>query len=142
MRSRGLKGREEASERSIVSGNGYQGGISDVGKSVLLSGLPGKITTDAVRWFLKNYKLMGGQAEVVKLDASVSLSFLARGPFTHPYPRIGFRYRNTKGVLTARMLVRLSSASEAFRLVRNLHMTNYEPDTWEDRYTIRAQLIL
>jgi hypothetical protein len=73
IRSRGLKGREEASERSIVSGNGYQGGITDVGKSVLLSGLPGKITTDAVRWFLKNYKLMGGQGEVVKLDASVSL---------------------------------------------------------------------
>jgi hypothetical protein len=45
MRSRGLKGREEASEWSIVSGNGCQGGITDVGK---LSGLPGNITTDAV----------------------------------------------------------------------------------------------
>ncbi|KAH9981369.1 hypothetical protein BGW80DRAFT_1454259 [Lactifluus volemus] len=118
MRSRGLKGREEASERSIVSGNGCQGGITDVGKSVLLSGLPGKITTDAVRWFLKNYKLMGGKAEVVKLDAK------------------------SRSSLTARILVRLSSTSEAFRLVRNLHMTNYEPDTWEDKYTIRAQLIL
>ena len=68
MRSRGLKGREEASERSIVSGNGSQGGITDVGKSVLLSGLPGRITTDAVRRYLKDYTLTGGQAEVVKLE--------------------------------------------------------------------------
>jgi hypothetical protein len=117
VRSRGLKGREEASERSIVTGNGIQGGITDVGRSVLLSGLPGKMTTDAVRRFLRNYKLMGGQAEVVKLEP------------------------NTKSILTSRVLVRLSSASEAFRLVRNVHMTNFEPDTWEDKYTIRAQLI-
>ena len=69
MRSRGLKGREEASERSIVTGNGSQGGITDGGRSVLLSGLPGKITTGAVRRFLKDYRLMGGQAEVVKLES-------------------------------------------------------------------------
>ena len=69
MRSRGLKGREEASERSIVTGNGSQGGITDGGRSVMLSGLPGKITAGAVRKFLRNYKLMGGQAEVVKLEA-------------------------------------------------------------------------
>lgn len=70
MRSRGLKGREEASERSIVTGNGSQGGITDGGRSVLLSGLPGKISTDIVRRYLRNYKLMGGQAEVVKLERS------------------------------------------------------------------------
>lgn len=68
VRSRGLKGREEASERTIVSGNGIQGGITDVGRSVLLSGLPGRMSTDTVRRFLRNYKLMGGQAEVVKLE--------------------------------------------------------------------------
>jgi hypothetical protein len=69
VRSRGLKGREEASERTIVTGNGVQGGITDVGRSVLLSGLPGRVSTDIVRRSLKNYKLMGGQAEVVKLEA-------------------------------------------------------------------------
>jgi hypothetical protein len=69
MRSRGLKGREEASERSIVSGNGSQGGITDGGRSVLLSGLPGKISAEIVRRSLKTYKLMGGQAEVVKLES-------------------------------------------------------------------------
>ncbi len=69
MRSRGLKGREEASERAIVFGNGSQGGITDVGRSVLLSGLPGRITTSAVRQYLKDYSLMGGQAEVVKLES-------------------------------------------------------------------------
>ena len=68
VRSRGLKGREEASERTIVTGNGVQGGITDGGRSVLLSGLPGKISTETVRRFLRNYKLMGGQAEVVKLE--------------------------------------------------------------------------
>ena len=68
MRSRGLKGREEASERTIVTGNGIQGGITDGGRSVLLSGLPGRISAESVRRFLKNYKLMGGQAEVVRLD--------------------------------------------------------------------------
>lgn len=49
--------------------------------------------------------------------------------------------RNLKASLTCRVLVRLSSASEAFRLLRNLHMTNYEPDAWGDKYIIRAQLI-
>ncbi|KAI0005958.1 hypothetical protein BJV74DRAFT_8130 [Russula compacta] len=117
MRSRGLKGREEASERSIVSGNGSQGGITDGRRSVLLSGLPGRISSDVVRRFLKNYKLMGGQAEVVKLEA------------------------NLKGSLTSRVLVRLSSPSEAFKLLRNLHMTNYEPGIWGDKYTIRAQVV-
>lgn len=68
VRSRGLKGREEASERNIVTGNGIQGGITDVGRSVLLSGLPGRMSTGSVRRFLRNYKLMGGQAEVVKLE--------------------------------------------------------------------------
>ncbi|KAH9063511.1 hypothetical protein EDB87DRAFT_1604109 [Lactarius vividus] len=117
MRSRGLKGREEASQRSVVTGNGCQGGITDGGRSVLLSGLPGRISEDSVRKFLRNYKLMGGQAEVVKLE------------------------KDTRRELTSRVLVRLSSPSEAFRLVRNVHMTNYEPDTWEDKYTIRAQPI-
>ncbi|KAN0123929.1 hypothetical protein V8E52_002419 [Russula decolorans] len=117
MRSRGLKGREEASERSIVFGNGSQGGITDVGRSVLLSGLPGRISTSAVRRYLKDYNLMGGQAEVVKLDST------------------------SKSAMTSRVLVRLCSASEAFRLLRNLHMTNYEPEVWEDKYTIRAKLI-
>jgi hypothetical protein len=67
VRSRGLKGREDASERTIVTGNGIQGGITDGGRSVLLSGLPGRISVEAVRRLLRNYKLMGGQAEVVKL---------------------------------------------------------------------------
>ncbi|KAI9510242.1 hypothetical protein F5148DRAFT_1338351, partial [Russula earlei] len=117
VRSRGIKGREEASERSIVTGNGSQGGITDGGRSVLLSGLPGKISPGVVRRVLKNYKLMGGEAEVVKLEADV------------------------KGAMTSRVLVRLSSASEAFRLVRDLHMTNYEPRVWQDKYIIRARLI-
>ncbi|KAH9048174.1 hypothetical protein EDB84DRAFT_1458818 [Lactarius hengduanensis] len=117
VRSRGLKGREEASQRNVVTGNGYQGGITDGGRSVLLSGLPGRISADSVRKFLRNYKLMGGQAEVVKLETG------------------------TKKELTSRVLVRLSTASEAFKLVRNVHMTNYEADTWEDKYTIRAQPI-
>jgi len=117
MRSRGLKGREEASERAIVSGNGSQGGITDVGRSVLLSGLPGKISTNVVRRYLRDYSLMGGQAEVVKLESS------------------------SKNPSTSRVLVRLSSASEAFRLLRNLHMTNYEPNVWKNKYIIRAQLI-
>jgi len=82
----------------------------------VLAGLPGKITTDVVRRVLRNYKLMGGRAEVVKLERE-------------------------KGAVTCRVLVRLSSASEAFRLVRNLHMTKYEPGVWEDKYTIRAQLV-
>lgn len=69
MRSRGLKGRKEASERSVVTGDGIQGGITDGGRSVLLSGLPGRISTESVRRFLRNYKLMGGQAEVVKLES-------------------------------------------------------------------------
>jgi len=119
VRSRGLKGREEASERTIVTGNGVQGGITDGGRSVLLSGLPGRISVETVRRLLRNYKLMGGQAEVVKLGTNDTV----------------------RNALTSRILVRLSSASEAFRLVRNIHMTNYEVGAWEDKYTIRAKLI-
>jgi hypothetical protein len=142
MRSRGLKGRGEASERSIVSGNGSQGGITDVGRSVLLSGLPGKISTSAVRRYLKDYNLMGGQAEVVKLESWVSSSSfdVLSCPFTL-VPSPSHFHRSSKSALTSRVLVRLSSASEAFRLLRNLHMTNYEPEVWKDRYIIRARLI-
>jgi hypothetical protein len=142
MRSRGLKGREEASERSIVFGNGSQGGITDVGRSVLLSGLPGKISTNAVRQYLKDYSLIGGRAEVVKLDMCVSSSSfdVLSCPFT-PVPSPSHLHRISRSTLTSRVLVRLRSASEAFRLLRNLHMTNYEPDVWEDRYIIRANLV-
>ncbi|KAI0273551.1 hypothetical protein BC834DRAFT_214318 [Gloeopeniophorella convolvens] len=116
-RARGAKGRGEAAERALVAGSGSQGGITDVGRAVLLAGLPGRISPDSVRVYLRQYRLLGGEAEVVKLE------------------------RRGKSSLTTRVLVRLATPSEAHRLVRDVHMTKYEPEIWEDKYTIRAHVI-
>jgi len=117
-RVRGQKGREEAAQRAIVTGNGSRGGIWDNGKSVVICGMPNKMSVDGVRKFLKNYKLAGGQGEVVKMDP-IQKSFT---PFS-------------------RIFVRLTSQSEAYRLVRNIHMTYFEPGAWDDKYLIRARII-
>ncbi|KAI0064649.1 hypothetical protein BV25DRAFT_1800128, partial [Artomyces pyxidatus] len=117
-RVRGSKGREDATGRAVVTGNGVGAGITDNEKSVLLYGLPGKLTIDATRSLLKGYKLAGGRAEIAKLDPS--------------YP----------SSLTSRILVRLANKSEAYRLVRNMHMTYFDPGVWKESYLTRARVIV
>lgn len=43
--------------------------------------------------------------------------------------------------LTSRFLIRLASQAEAYRMVRKLHETFYEPEIFDKRYRVRAQVI-
>ena len=67
-RMRGKKGRSEAAVRAIVSGNGSQGGISETDEAVAIIGLPGRMTVEAMRPFLRDYKLASGEGAIVKLE--------------------------------------------------------------------------
>ncbi|TFY81705.1 hypothetical protein EWM64_g2305 [Hericium alpestre] len=119
-RMRGERGRKEAAERSAIAGNGPRGGISegDLGKCALLWGLPGKITIPEIRDMLSGYKLAGQKGQIVKLDP-------------------------LKGSITARAMVRLNSVAEAYRLVRNLHMTSLDNLTsFGTEYWVKARVIV
>jgi hypothetical protein len=70
-RTRGIKGRQEAIDRGILDGNGADAGVSERGKNVVVWGLPGKLTTDQLGEYLKNYRLAGtggGREEILKLE--------------------------------------------------------------------------
>ncbi|THH18500.1 hypothetical protein EW146_g2500 [Bondarzewia mesenterica] len=68
-RSRGEKGRMEGARRGLVNGNGSRGGIWETGKSVVVWGMPGRIATDGMRSFLRSYKLVPGEGDIVKLES-------------------------------------------------------------------------
>lgn len=42
---------------------------------------------------------------------------------------------------TSRWLCRLESVSEAYRLVRTLHMQQWRPDLFGDKFVVRASVI-
>lgn len=71
LRNRGGKGRTQAAQRGVVTGNGPNGAITDLGKSVVLYGLPGKMTEEGVSFFVRSFKLDGLSAtkekDVIKL---------------------------------------------------------------------------
>ena len=70
-RMRGNMGRVEATRRGIVSGDGPNGGITNNTKSVVLYGLPGKMSVEALTYFLKSYKLADptpDTKEIVKME--------------------------------------------------------------------------
>ncbi|KAH9842587.1 uncharacterized protein C8Q71DRAFT_720094 [Rhodofomes roseus] len=120
-RTRGVKGRLEAAERGIITGSGPDGGRTGQGKGVVIYGLPGKFGAEAVRTYLKEFKLAAsedGQKEIVKLEVPPS-----------------------KATLKSRFYVRLASVAEAHRLVRRFHMTFFEPNYYQNKYTIRAQVV-
>jgi hypothetical protein len=48
---------------------------------------------------------------------------------------------NNNFTMAARFLVRLASVSEAHRLVRELHMTYYQPEIHKTNYPLRARVI-
>ena len=70
QRMRGVRGREQAAQRGLVSGNGPNGGVTGSGKNVVIYGLPGKMTEEAAGYYLKSFKLAGlaGDKDIVKLD--------------------------------------------------------------------------
>ena len=70
-RTRGVRGRLQAAERGLLTGNGPYGMSTSRGKGVVLYGMPGKLTPDSLRTYLKNFKLAvaeAGQREIVKLE--------------------------------------------------------------------------
>ena len=73
-RVRGNKGRVEAAQRGVISGDGPNGGINGNTKSVILYGLPGKMTVEALTYFLKSYKLADptpDMKEIIKMELYV-----------------------------------------------------------------------
>lgn len=73
-RVRGVKGRLEAAERGLITGNGPAGGVKDSARGVVIWGLPGKMTPDSLKDYLKNFKLAGleaGKVPIIKLEVCV-----------------------------------------------------------------------
>lgn len=71
LRIRGVKGRAEAADRGIITGNGPSGGLLGGSSNVVLYGLPGKMSTEATGYYLKSFKLAGASPEskdIVKVD--------------------------------------------------------------------------
>ncbi|KAG1754542.1 hypothetical protein EDB19DRAFT_1892518 [Suillus lakei] len=125
-------------QRKVFSGNGPHGGILSRMKHVVIWGLPGKISGEAVENYLRDFRLdnMDGKSAAVKVELYVS--------FYDCKPRLrhGFTYRATNTFsLYSRYLVRPTSTAEAHRLVRQLHMTYYEPERWGRRYQLRARVV-
>lgn len=70
-RSRGVQGRAEAMNRGVLDGNGPDAGVTERGKNVVVWGLPGKLTTDQLRQYLKSSRLgntQGGKEEILKIE--------------------------------------------------------------------------
>ena len=62
-RTRGVRGRADAAERGIITGDGPGGGITGGKRTVVIAGLPGKMTAAAVKEWLKSFKLAEANTE-------------------------------------------------------------------------------
>jgi len=120
-RTRGERGREEASERGAINGNGPHGGISNGEKTVTLWGFPGKTEVPAVETILRNFKISrtkDGKGGVYKIG-------VPEGEFS----------------MYSRFIITLPNVSEAHHLVRQLNMTYFEPGSLGDRFMLRARIV-
>ncbi|TFK92120.1 hypothetical protein K466DRAFT_261875 [Polyporus arcularius HHB13444] len=121
-RMRGPKGLLEAGQRGALKGDGPDAGLTGAGKNVVLYGLPARLLPSVMADNLRKFKLAGmdqGKPVVIKLESG-------RGP---------------SASATSRWLCRLESVSEAYRLVRTLHMQQWRPDLYDDKYVVRAAVI-
>ena len=86
-RARGVDGRQEAAARGALPGDGPTAGITGNGRNVIITGLPGKMTSEGVKLWLKNFKLAGNTAEekeINKIPPCVfSLASFKRPAFTY-----------------------------------------------------------
>ncbi|KAK2460584.1 hypothetical protein APHAL10511_007054 [Amanita phalloides] len=120
-RARGEKGREEADQRGTLNGDGPRAGIRDDGRTVTVWGYPGKTESAAVEFLVRDYDVArkrSGEADVRKVPAP-------EGRFT----------------MCSRFLVKLANVSEAHRLVREMNMTYYEPETLGNKFILRARIV-
>ncbi|KAG2367472.1 hypothetical protein BDR07DRAFT_1350959 [Suillus spraguei] len=104
-------------QRKIFSGNGPHGGISSRMKHVVIWGLPGQIPGEVVENYLRDFRLDN-------IDDMV---------FTYSTANMSSFY--------SRYLVRPTSTAEAHRLVRQLHMSYFQPERWGRRYQLRARVV-
>ncbi|KZS99256.1 hypothetical protein SISNIDRAFT_480819 [Sistotremastrum niveocremeum HHB9708] len=116
-RTRGAKGRQEAIQRGLITGDGPDAGIAERGKSVVIWGLPPRVRLDKLREFLNNGRL-SSEPTLAVVDP----------------PPDGYSS-------TSRVLVQTKSISDAHRLVRDFHRTFYTPETFGEAYEIRAQVV-
>lgn len=121
QRSRGIKGRQEAADRGIITGTGPDAGVTERGRSVVIWGLPGRWNEEILRGFLehKGFRLAGNDMNhmnIVKVEPTGRAS------------------------VTSRHYVRMESSAEAHRLVRRLHMGRYERRGAKD-FILRAQVV-
>lgn len=138
-RTRGIKGKAEAAERGLFDGRGPNAGLTRNATNVVISGLPGKSTSDIIKGLVKPYKLAGyeDKGDIIKVDLYVV-------SLTPPF--FGTDLRNTyspvqKMAVTSSFVIRLATVSEAHRLVRDLHMTLYRPDLFLEKYPVKAHVI-
>ncbi|TDL24812.1 hypothetical protein BD410DRAFT_62505 [Rickenella mellea] len=123
-RLRGARGRAEAAERGILDGTGPGAGISAKGKEVVMWGLPGRLATSALVSYLQSKKL-------VREDA--------HGQPAYEVLKIGLPPRGA--AQGSKHVVRLPSIADAHRLVRRLHMTYFQQESWGKRYQIQARVV-
>jgi len=69
-RTRGSVGREEATNKGLITGNGPNGGTSGHGRNVIMWGLPGKLPPDGLRNYLRAFRLSdtSGQESILKIE--------------------------------------------------------------------------
>ncbi|KAJ7489841.1 hypothetical protein B0H11DRAFT_1859835 [Mycena galericulata] len=109
--------RAPATERELLNGNGLSSELDSNGKNVVVWGLPKTAGPELLDQLMQDFSFPPGEPYIFKT----------------PIPT-GF-------TLASRFLVRLASVSEAHRLVRQLHMTNYRPDVYGAKHPIRARVI-
>lgn len=142
-RSRGQKGKLEAAKRGLIQGDGPNGGIADRGNAVLISGLPGKMTGDALRTYFKTFRFESqeGVKAITKLELYVVILPSRLCVVGHSM-KLHDLYR-PEGIVSlySRHLVRMASQAEAHRLVRRFHMTFYQSEVWGTRYLMKAHVV-
>ena len=142
QRGRGVEGRERAAERGVLQGNGPRAGLGVSGRNVVLWGLPGKLTQEGLRSMMVAWELAASSGtaglEILKIVKCVDPFIFKRAPYQ---AQKSVNRPPTKFSLYSRFIVRTQSAAEAHRIVRQLHMTHFHPNVYQDRYLMKARVI-
>ncbi|KAJ7470626.1 hypothetical protein FB451DRAFT_345769 [Mycena latifolia] len=117
-----------------INGNGLGSELDSNGTCVVIWGLPKSIRPEALDKLFQGFSFPQGEPYIFKMPRLAALAFLRPSSKTStPSPQL-FTF-------TSRFLVRLDSVSEAHRLVRQLHMTSWNPVQHGTKYPMRARVI-
>ncbi|KLO13507.1 hypothetical protein SCHPADRAFT_940299 [Schizopora paradoxa] len=126
QRSRGKDGREEASDRGLLKGDGPAAGIPTSGREVIIIGIPSRTSPEELKAYLVENKLVEegldgkGMCEVLSTEA----------------PNNGSSQK-----ARTRMYVRMKSVTAAHELAKRLNMTYYQPFVFRSRMLIKARVL-